>query len=247
MLNSFCWSFRFIILLITNLYVINSFAQTNSCKLEVHQLTGNFYVYTTWQILSGEPYPSNSMYLVTKKGVVLFDTPWDSTCFQPLLDSIRIRHHKKPVMCISTHFHADRTAGLDFFNAHGIKTYTSYLTDSLSIVRNEPRAKCHFTNDTSFCIGGYCFSSYYPGEGHTKDNIVIWFEKEKILYGGCFVKSTENNDIGNIADANLEAWSKSVEKLINKFQQPAYIIPGHLSWASNKSLKHTLYLLKNKQ
>ena len=149
-------------------------------------------------------------------------------------------------MSISTHFHADRTAGINFFNSHGIKTYTSYLTDSLSIVKNEPRAKYHFVNDTSFCVGGYCFSTYYPGEGHTKDNLVVWFEKDKVLYGGCFVKSTENNDIGNIADANVEAWPKSVEKLMNKFQQPAYIIPGHLSWASNKSLAHTLDLLKNK-
>src|SRR5438270_2185540 len=84
-------------------------------KLEIIHLTGDFYVYTTYQVLGGKPYPSNSMYVVTSKGVVLIDTPWDSTEFQPLLDSIEIRHHKKAVLCISTHYHSDRTAGLAFY------------------------------------------------------------------------------------------------------------------------------------
>jgi hypothetical protein len=38
------------------------------------------------------------MYLVTNQGVVLFDTPWDSTQFQQLLDSIKIKHGKDVVM-----------------------------------------------------------------------------------------------------------------------------------------------------
>jgi metallo-beta-lactamase class B len=95
-------------------------------------------------------------------------------------------------------------------------------------------------------VGQYCFDAYYPGEGHTKDNIVIWFEKEKILYGGCLVKSVENDDIGFIGDANLTAWPKTMENLINKYHQPAYVIPGHFGWADNKSLEHTLLVVKNK-
>jgi metallo-beta-lactamase class B len=91
-------------------------------------------------------------------------------------------------MCISGHFHADRTAGLGYYVSKGIKAYTSLLTDSLSIVNNEPRAQYHFDKDTSFCIGQYSFSTFYPGEGHTKDNLVIWFEKEKILYGDVLLK-----------------------------------------------------------
>ena len=44
--------------------------------------------------------------------------------------------------------------------------------------------------------------THLTGEGHTKDNIVIWFDIEKILYCGCFVKSTESIELGNIVDAN---------------------------------------------
>ncbi len=101
--------------------------------------------------------------------------------------------------------------------------------------------------DTSFRVGQHSFSTFYPGEGHTKDNIVVLFGNERIIYGGCFVKSTENNDLGNIADANLKAWPVSIKRLMKKFPHPAYVIPGHFSWASNKSLQHTLKLLRKKQ
>src|SRR5450432_3210242 len=90
-----------------------AFGQTSNRSLVISHLTGDFYIYTTYGSFEGGLVPSNSMYLVTTKGVVLFDTPWDSTQFQPLLDSIKMKHNKSVVFCISTHFHEDRTAGLE--------------------------------------------------------------------------------------------------------------------------------------
>ncbi|HYD92715.1 MAG TPA: hypothetical protein VEA37_14660 [Flavobacterium sp.] len=51
-------------------------AQTGT-KLRFDMLTDSIYAYTTRQMYSGSPFPSNSLYLVTKEGVVLIDTPWD--------------------------------------------------------------------------------------------------------------------------------------------------------------------------
>lgn len=219
-------------------------SQQNKLGLSITHLTGNFYVCVSYKILNGSPFPSNSMYLVTEKGVVLFDTPWDNSDFQPLLDSISNRHHKKVILCIATHFHDDKSAGLSYYASKGIKTYSSALTRELCKDYNDKKASFVFANDTAFNIGSYRLETYYPGEGHTKDNIVIWFEKEKILYGGCFIKSTDTNDIGNIADANVKAWPQSVKNTMHTFPDAKYIIPGHLSWASNKSLEHTLEILE---
>lgn len=33
----------------------------------------------------------------------MFDTPWDTTQFQPLLDSIKFKHNMNVLMCIATH------------------------------------------------------------------------------------------------------------------------------------------------
>jgi metallo-beta-lactamase class B len=153
--------------------------QTSNRSLVISHLTGDFYIYTTYGSFKGGRVPSNSMYLVTTKGVVLFDTPWDSTQFQPLLDSIKIKHNKEVVLCISTHFHEDRTAGLEFYRRVGIKTNTSVLTDSMSKTRNEKRAEFLIQNDTIFTMGQHIFRTYYGGQGHSPDNIIIWFDKEK--------------------------------------------------------------------
>lgn len=219
------------------------FGQTH-VKLRIEHLTDNFYVYTTYKDFGGYMFPSNSMYLVSSSGVVLFDTPWDTTQFQPLLDSIWTKHQAKVVLTISTHYHDDRTAGLEFLRAHGIKTYSSKLTYDLCKKHNEKQAEFYFVKDTIFEIGGYSFETYYPGEGHTKDNIVIWFDRYKILYGGCLVKSMENNNLGNIADANLQEWKATIKNVIKKYPKPKFVIPGHFGWTNNKSLQHTLKLLR---
>jgi metallo-beta-lactamase class B len=218
-------------------------AQQENKKLVITHLTGDFYIYTTYQDLAGKPYPANSMYLVTNAGVVLFDTPWDTTQFQPLLDSIQIRHHKKAVICIATHFHEDRTAGLEFYKNKGLKTYTTLQTDELSKKRGMKRAEFLLYKDSLFTVGQYTFQTYFAGAGHSPDNIVIWFEKEKILYGGCLIKSTEAGDLGNLSDANVIAWGPTLRNIQSKCKNPVYIIPGHLDWSNKESLNHTLNMV----
>jgi len=213
--------------------------------LRITHLTGDFYVYTTYQMYGNEPYPANGMYVVTNNGAVLIDSPWDRNQLEPLLDSIRVKHKKEVVMAIATHHHADRTGCLDLLNDKGIKTYTSKLTDRFSKMKNEKRASHLFEKDTIFKIGQYSFRAYYPGKGHAEDNIVVWFEKEKILYGGCFVKSTETADLGNLSDADVAAWKVSMQKTIKQFPNPQFVIPGHQGWQSKKSLQHTLQMIED--
>lgn len=190
------------------------------------------------------------MYVVTRDGVILIDTPWDTTQFQPLLDSIDKRHHQKVVMAFATHFHGDRTAGLAFYKQKGIKTYTTKLTDELSKMHGMKRAEYLMSKDTVFKVGQYRFQVLYPGQGHTKDNIVIWFEREKILYGGCLIKSFEDTNLGNLADANINEYATTLARVQRKCKSPRYIIPGHGSWSKTTSLSHTLemaQLLKNQE
>ena len=77
----------------------NTFAQVIKSKLKISHLTGNYYIYTTYNTYEGYQVPANGMYVVTNKGVVMFDTPWDTTQFQPLLDSIQLKHNKKSNCC----------------------------------------------------------------------------------------------------------------------------------------------------
>ena len=227
--------------------LINSFGQVTDSNLQITRLTGDFYIFTTYNLYNGDKIPANGMYLVTSEGVVLFDTPWDTTQFKPLLDSIKLNHNKSVVLCFATHWHSDKTAGLEYYRQQGIKTYTTFLTDDLSKKNNKKRAQYLMANDTVFHVGQYSFETYYPGQGHTEDNIIIWFEKQKILYGACLIKSIDDDNLGYLGDANLKEYATSVKNVKEKCKQPNYVIVGHGNWTDIKSLEHTLNMAEELQ
>ncbi len=218
--------------------------QTTEPKLKITHLTGDFYVYTTYNTYENYQVPANGMYLVTDNGVVMFDTPWDTTQFQPLLDSIQLKHHKNVVLAFATHWHSDKTAGLEYYRQHGIKTYTTVLTDELSKKNGKKRAEFLMLQDTVFHTGQYTFETYYPGEGHTADNIVIWFKKEKILYGGCLIKGADDESLGYLGDANVTAYEATLKNVQRKYRKPKFIIIAHSDWKNTNSLKHSIKMAK---
>ncbi len=220
-------------------------AQESWNTLQITELKPGYFIYTSYQLLGDQPFPSNGMYVVGDSAVLLIDTPWNEAQFQPLLDSIEKRHHKPVVFCLSTHFHADRTAGLGYFAGKGIATWSSKHTQRLCIERNEQKAAHTFKKDTVFTVAGVKFETFYPGHGHSPDNIVVYFPGAKVFYGGCFVKSCENTSLGNMADANKKRWIKAVWKAKGKFPEAEEIIPGHFSWTKEcNALVHTSLLLK---
>ncbi len=232
-----------IFVFIISLVSIKLNAQNNE-PLKIAHLTGNFYIYTTYNYYKNTKVPANGMYVVTQNGVILFDTPWDSTQFKPLLDSIKTRHNKNVSICIATHWHSDRTIGLEYYKTQGIKTYTTALTDKLSKENNNKRAEFLMMQDTLFTIDEYNFEIYYPGAGHTLDNIVIWFNKERILYGGCLIKGAEATDLGFVGDGDVNAYETTLKKVKTRFSNPNYIIVSHHNWLNKNSLKHSIKLAK---
>lgn len=214
--------------------------QSGNYDLKFTHLSGDFYVYESFGTYQGQRIGANAMYLVTKEGVVLFDTPWDTAQFQNLLDSIYARHHEEVVLCIATHFHEDRSGGMEYYRRKGIKTFTTWKTDSISKHKGMKRAEYLIDKDTTFHIDQYTFQTFYPGEGHTSDNIVIWFPKEKILYGGCLIKSAGAKNLGNLEDANIYAYAQTIRNVQSRCRNARYIITGHDDWTDNSSLKHTL-------
>ncbi len=219
-------------------------AQNAASKLKITPLNGDFYIYTTYNTYEDSQVPANGMYLVTNDGVVLFDTPWDTTQFQPLLDTIAKRHQQKVKLCFATHWHSDKTAGLDYYRKQGIRTYTTVMTDEFSRKNSKPRAEFLMSKDSVFQVGQYRFETYYPGEGHTADNIVIWFSNEKILYGGCLIKGVDDETLGYLGDANTNAYASTLMNVKRKCRDPKYIIIAHSDWKNTGSLDHSIEMAK---
>ncbi|WP_158559229.1 subclass B1 metallo-beta-lactamase [Deminuibacter soli] len=219
-------------------------AQNHTPALEITHITDSIYKFTTWRMLNNAPFPSNSLYVLTPAGAVLIDCAWDTTQFQPLLDTIAARHRQQVIACIATHSHADRTCMFHFLQAHGIATWSSEKTYEQCKLHGNQLAAQYFVNDTTFDFGGYTIQTFYPGEGHTSDNIVIWFNHAKLLYGGCFVKSLEAHDLGYVEESNVQAWPASIRNVQHHFKHIRYLVPGHQGGTSVQALPHTLHLLE---
>jgi metallo-beta-lactamase class B len=81
----------------------------------------------------------------------------------------------------------------------------------------------------------------FPGEGHTKDNVVGYFPVDRVMFGGCLVKEL-NASKGYLGDANLETWSATVEKVKKEFPEVSIVIPGHGEHGSKDLLDYTIRL-----
>lgn len=210
----------------------------------IEQLDKNLYVYQTFNTYKGVEYSANSMFLVTKKGVILFDVPWQKTQYQELIDIFQKRFNKPLIAVFVTHFHEDRAGDLSFYNDKNIPTYATSKTNEFLRKEGKATSKNIIESGKTYKFGGEKFVPQYFGAGHTEDNIFVYFPKYKTIDGGCLVKSSEAKDLGNLGDANVKIWPKTIEKILKTYPNVKTVIPGHDDWKKQGHLEKTLELLK---
>ncbi|MDQ0064477.1 IND family subclass B1 metallo-beta-lactamase [Chryseobacterium lathyri] len=228
---------------VLSLFLANFFyAQVRDFVIEP-PLSSNLYLYKTFGVFGGKEYSTNALYLITKKGVVLFDVPWQKTQYQSLMDTIKKRHNLPVIAVFATHSHSDRAGDLSFYNNKGIKTYATAKTNELLKKEGKATSNNLIKTGQKYKIGGEEFIVDFLGEGHTADNVVVWFPKYNVLDGGCLVKSSAATDLGYTGEANVQQWPLTMKNLQAKYPSSAKVIPGHDEWKGNEHVKHTLELL----
>ena len=220
---------------------------TQKPKLTVTPLNKNVYVHTSYGIFNKTPFPANGLIIKTKDGVVLVDTGWDTNedtdNTRQLIRWIADSLHQPIRLCIVTHAHEDKVGGISELRKAGIRVVSTSLTAQKSIKLGYESPEGVLPSDTTFTIGQEPIRCYFPGEGHTSDNIVVWLPNQQILYGGCLVKSVAAFGMGNLADANLNAWAGSIRNVMSQFGTAKIVVPGHQDWSDTNALEHTLQLL----
>jgi metallo-beta-lactamase class B len=210
----------------------------------VAQLSPKLWVHTTVGVLDdGSKYAANGMLLVDGDGSILFDAGWTAQQAVTLLNWAA-KDLKHPVVkAYATHFHIDRTGGMAALEERGIPVYGTALTIELAKniknpvpdhVMPEPSKPARVAGDAMVL---------FPGAGHTRDNLVVYFPQEHTLYGGCFLKAGNSEGLGNVADADVKAWPNSVKKMQAEFPDESWAIPGH-GPMDGDAVGKTLELLK---
>ena len=214
-------------------------------SITLSKINDILWVYTTSKMVNGNNIPANGLIVVSSDGLILIDTPWNDDKTKELLQFAESTFGKSIVLAVITHAHDDRVGGIHELLDNKIKAISTKLTADFAEKAGYDRPLAEIKEDIEpIDVGDVHMEIFYPGEGHTSDNITVWFPDQKLLFGGCFIKSMDSNNLGNTVDANLEQWPVSLEKIINRYPNVQTVIPGHGSWGGKELLEHTLELTK---
>ncbi|MEH6465051.1 MAG: subclass B1 metallo-beta-lactamase [Shewanella psychromarinicola] len=186
---------------------------------------------------------ANGLVVVEGKDAYLIDTPWSEKDTLALVDWIKQQGFVLKAS-ISTHSHADRTAGINYLNSIGVSTHVSAMTQKILAKQDQALANQPF-NGNSFTLANGLLEARYLGAGHTVDNIVVWIPKAQLLFGGCLVKSAHSKSMGYIAESSLTDWPITISKVKAAFPDAEVVVPGHGAIGNVELLDHTQGLVKD--
>jgi metallo-beta-lactamase class B len=201
---------------------------------------------TIWLHVSkdGQGTPANGLIVRTPRGLLLVDTAWTEGQAERLVAWGERALGAFFVQAIVTHSHGDRTGGLAALAKRGVPVGALDLTiEKLrGTVDRSPRVL--LTRAEPVHRDPLGFEAFYPGAGHAADNVVVWFGAERVLFGGCLVKSETAPDLGNVADADLASWPRAIEAVRARYPAAVVVVPGHGAVGGPAALTHTLDLLR---
>lgn len=201
------------------------------------------------------PILSQGLVIQTNAGVTLVDTAWTDRDTEQLLMLIEKETGALPSVAIVTHAHQDKMGGMNALIAAGVETYAAPMTNEDAPPRNlTPAENTIMLNDAEAgfipLIGPMdprnppspMAAVYYPGAGHTRDNIVVYFPPAKVLFGGCLLRPGSANSLGNTADGDVANWADAVRNVASAFPEAEIVIPSHGAMGGRELLDHTLAL-----
>lgn len=171
--------------------------------------------------------PANYLIIEGDSFSLLLDTPWDNAQTDELLNWCDV-HLKRPLKkVIITHSHIDRMGGIAAVHRRGLETYIHPKAQEMNDVAGEYEPAMHLIEDELVIdAGGITARVLYPGDGHAPGNLIVQVGREGV-YGGCFLKSASGRNIGNLEDADLNAWKTSLDKIEHLFVGLIWEVPGH--------------------
>ncbi|TGL45113.1 subclass B1 metallo-beta-lactamase [Leptospira perdikensis] len=214
-----------------------------STSLEWIKIKETVWIHRSFGEFGGQLYSANGLVILTNKGAVVVDTPWTEAQTEVLFSEIQVRFQKEILFLIVTHAHDDRMAGVPLFQNKNIPVYSTSLTAKLAKERGFGKTNPILDIQTRLPAGNQSLEVFFPGHGHSADNIVVWLPETHILFGGCLVKALDAKDLGNTKEADLNEWPNAVKRVLSRYPDAEVVVPGHGDWGKLDLLRHTIRLL----
>lgn len=213
--------------------------------LVVRELQPGIWLHRSWSDdPAGERTASNGLVVREDGGLVIVDTPWGDEPTAALLDWIA-RELKEPVLrVIVTHAHEDRMGGARVVRERAIPLLASPRTVELAATRSRehlPMALAGLDEGKAVPVG--TLEVFNPGPAHAPDNVVVWLPEQRLLFGGCAVKSADATSLGFTGDASLARWPEAIRRVKQRYPDAVVVVPGHGDPGSMALLDRTTRLL----
>ncbi len=214
--------------------------------LQLVHLKDSVFIHVSWY--NSEKYgrfASNGMIVAKQGKALLVDTPMDNEQTQRLYNFLKDRMNIEVTMFIPGHFHEDCMGGISFLHSKEVRSIANSLTIQKCRELGLEAPQNSFESNKVIDFNGESIECSYDGGGHSFDNITVWLPNQKILFGGCMVKNKNSKGLGNLSDAIVDEWDGTVRKLLNKYGNAEYVIPGHGAYGGVGLLNHTIDLVKD--
>jgi len=212
--------------------------------LVITQVSENTFIHTTYhQTDDFGNVPCNGLVVRGGMEVIVFDTPTKDSTSEELISWITEELQCMIKAIVPTHFHHDCLGGLNAFHQHGIPSYAYTRTIELATATGAAVPQYPFTDQLVLQAGTETLITSFHGAGHTQDNVVGYFAKEKVLFGGCLVKEMKAGK-GYLGDADTTAWSATVERVKKAYPEARIVVPGHGAHGGPELLDYTAQLFQ---
>jgi metallo-beta-lactamase class B len=185
--------------------------------------------------------PCNGLIIAGDQGPTIVDTGNDREQGELLVQVSARVTGRKTAQAIATHFHEDRTGGIEAMRAANVPVYAHPYSVGLAQAYGFPVPEpVRGLEKAPVQLGPV--ELFYPGAGHVRDNITAWHAESGVLFGGCLLRATTDDQIGSLADADIAAYPASIARLVERYPQRRLTIPGHGS-AAGDALEWTRRML----
>ena len=257
------WSKKNVItILLINLVFCYSNAQSNSSNFVAIPITKNVFSIVSPSV--GLPTPknkgwnSNSHFVITKTGVLIFDTGSSQTIGNKIKKAIKSITNKPVRWVINSHSHADHWLGnaafpnaeiissestLKIMKKYGeedIKFFSKVTKGTIGSTQLLYPTKL-LTKNQKFNFGETEVELIFSNGGHSPGDILMWLPKQKIIFGGDVLSSdympmlTGHRNISNLINT-----LHSITEL-----KPSIVLTGHGRATTKKSILRDINLLSD--
>jgi glyoxylase-like metal-dependent hydrolase (beta-lactamase superfamily II) len=201
---------------------------------------------------------SNSHFIVTEQGVLVFDTGSSESIGKEIKKAIESVTDKPVRWVVNSHSHADHWLGNAGFTNTDVEIIASKSTvatmkkyghedvEVFSQMTKGATSPTHIKYPTSVLaqgeirnLGGVNVEFIFSNDGHSSGDLLLWLPKQKVILGGDVLSSdwmpiiTPDANVPNLIDTLY-----SVAKL-----KPTHVLTGHGKTATTKSVMRDADLL----